>query len=244
MHKLMKVLIGILIISVLIGACSNDPDQASVTQLTEVETSSVTTDPTNESPPTSAFESEESQAIETESDEPSTVSTIEPTSISDQIIFDLPERAGPRVQTTGTVPHVQISVEPVTAVNDELYRRVFSLPGVEDRPTVVSLPGARGMWLSDELALAHPEAIVNGREFAHIHPDGSLHAPLPYERALEVAEKGWGERHPWADEREGWDGFVMLFTPQSMDELDVIFQLIVESYNHVTGETVQAADFE
>jgi hypothetical protein len=32
---------------------------------------------------------------------------------------------------------------------------------------------------------------------------------------LEVAEKGWGERHPWADEREGWDGLVMLFTPQS-----------------------------
>lgn len=100
------------------------------------------------------------------------------------------------------------------------------------------------MWLRDDLALAHPEAIVNGREFAHIHPDGSLHAPLPFERALEVAEKGWGERHPWADQREGWDGFVMLFTPQSMDELDVIFQLIVESYNHVTGEAVQAADFE
>ena len=100
------------------------------------------------------------------------------------------------------------------------------------------------MWLSDDIALAHPEAIVSGREFAHIHPDGSLHAPLPYERALEVAEKGWGERHPWADEREGWDGFVMLFTPQSMAELDVIFQLIVESYNHVTGQTVQASDFK
>ena len=99
------------------------------------------------------------------------------------------------------------------------------------------------MWLSDDIALAHPEAIVSGREFAHIHPDGSLHAPLPYERALEVAEKGWGERHPWADEREGWDGFVMLFTPQSMDELDVTFQLIVESYNHVTGRKVQVADF-
>lgn len=244
MHELIKVLISVLTIGVLTGACSNDPDQAGVTQVTEIETSSVTDDSANEAPQTSASESEESQAIEAESDEPSTVPTIEPTSISDQIIFDLPERAGPRVQTTGSVPHVQIGVELVTAVNEELYRRAFSLPGVEDRPTVVSLPGARGMWLSDELALAHPEAIVNGREFAHIHPDGSLHAPLPYERALEVAEKGWGERHPWADEREGWDGFVMLFTPQSMDELDVIFQLIVESYNHVTGESVRASDFK
>ena len=98
-----------------------------------------------------------------------------------------------------------------------------SLPGVENRPTIVSLPGARGMWLGDDIPLAHPEAIVSGREFAHIHPDGSLHAPLPYERALEVAEKGWGERHPWADERDGWDGLVMLFTPQSMAEFEIIF---------------------
>ena len=165
-------------------------------------------------------------------------------SISDLIVFSLPERLGPRTQTSGIVPHVQIGVEAVTVVNDELYRRAFSLPGVEDRPTIVSLPGARGMWLSDDIALANPEAIVNGREFAHIHPDGSLHAPLPYERALEVAEKGWGERHPWADEREGWDGFVMLFTPQSMNELDIIFQLIVESYNHVTGQNVRASDYK
>jgi glyoxylase-like metal-dependent hydrolase (beta-lactamase superfamily II) len=177
------------------------------------------------------------------SDETSAVPTIESTSMPDLTVFPLPERTGPRTQTSGTVPHVQIGVEPVTAVNDELIRRVFALPGVEDRPTIVSLPGARGMWLSDDIALAHPEAIVSGREFAHIHPDGSLHAPLPYERALEAAEKGWGERHPWADEREGWDGFVMLFTPQSMAELDIIFQLIVESYNHVTGQSVQASDF-
>ena len=47
------------------------------------------------------------------------------------------------------------------------------------------------------------------------------------ERALEAVEKGWVER-PWADQRDGWEGFVMLFTPQTMDELDVTFQLIIE----------------
>ena len=154
----------------------------------------------------------------------------------------LPERTGPRILTSGTVPHVQTDVEPVEAVNDELFRRAFSLPGVEERATIVSLPGAKGMWLQEDVPLMHPEAIVAGREFAHIHSDGSLHAPLPYERALEVAEKGWGERHPWADERPGWEGFVMLFTPQSPAELEITFQLIVESYNHVTGQTIQASD--
>lgn len=183
-------------------------------------------------------------ATENDNSEPEIEATLaEPTPTPESMIAPLPERSGPRTQTSGTVPHVQIGVEPVPAVNDELFRRAFALPGVEDRPTIVSLPGARGMWLSDDIPLAHPEAIVSGREFAHIHPDGSLHAPLPYERALEVAEKGWGERHPWADEREGWDGLVMLFTPQSMAELEIIFQLIVESYNHVTGQTLQASDF-
>ena len=97
------------------------------------------------------------------------------------------------------------------------------------------------MWLLDDVEVARPDAIVSGREFAHIHEDGSLHAPLPLARALEVAEKGWGERHPWAELRPGWDGFVMLFTPLSMEELEVTFQLIVDSYNHVTGRELDAA---
>jgi phospholipase/carboxylesterase len=210
MYRWIKVFSILISVGVLLGACANNPEQAEVTQVAE--------------------------AVP---DQSSVVPTGESTSMPDLIVFPLPERSGPRTQTSGTVPHVQIGVEPVTAVNDELFRRAFALPGVEDRPTIVSLPGARGMWLSEDIALAHPEAIVNGREFAHIHPDGSLHAPLPYERALEVAEKGWGERHPWADDREGWDGFVMLFTPRSMAELDIILQLIVESYNHVTGQTFQ-----
>lgn len=163
--------------------------------------------------------------------------------VTDQTLAPLPQRPGPRTETSGTVPHVQIGVEPVPDVNEELHRRAFALPDVENRSTIASLPGALGMWLGDEAPLAHPEGIVSGREFAHIHPDGSLHIPLPYERALEAAEKGWAERHPWADEREGWEGLVMLFTPQSMAELDVAFQLIVESYNHVTGRTIQAVDF-
>ncbi len=167
----------------------------------------------------------------------------EPTSVPESAFAPLPQRSGSRTQTSGRVPHVQIGVEPVRAVNDELLRRAFALPDVENRPTIVSLPGTRGMWLSDEIPLAHADAIVSGRQFAHIHPDGSLHAPLPYERALEAAEKGWAERHPWADQRDGWEGLVMLFTPLTMAELDVTFQLIVESYNHVTGRTVQASDF-
>jgi phospholipase/carboxylesterase len=162
--------------------------------------------------------------------------------LTDTEFAALPQRAGPATETSGTVPHVQIGVELVEDVNEALFRLAFSLPGVENRPTIVSLPGTRGMWLSDEIALVHPEVIVSGREFAHIHTDGSLHVPLPFDRAVEAAEKGWAERHPWADQREGWDGLVMLFTPQSMAELNVTMQLIVESYNFVTGMDIEISD--
>ena len=154
----------------------------------------------------------------------------------------LPQRSGPVPRTTGSVPHTQIDIDPVPEVHDELFRRTFALPDVEDRPTIASLPGARGIWISEGVSLAHPEAIVAGREFAHIHADGSLHVSLPFERAIEAVDAGWAERHPWADQRVGWEGLVLLYTPMSSQDLDVVFQLITESYNFVTGRDVEASD--
>ncbi len=151
----------------------------------------------------------------------------------------LPLRAGPRPQTTANVPHVQIEVKSDPEINAELIWLVSMLPGVDVRRTVVSLPGAKGFWLVESLPLAHPEVIVGGREFAHVHPDGSLHASLSPDRSREAVAAGWAVRHPWADQRQGWEGFVMLYTPRSKEELDTVFQLIVDSYNFVTGRKFQ-----
>ncbi len=214
MNKLIPVTVMFCLTSMLLSACSRSP--AEVTPVASpVIDATVAVEPT--------------EATETDASAPTR--------------FEIPVREGPRTITSGTVPHVQLDVIPNQAVNEELFRRAFTLPGVEDRPTIVSLPGARGMWLAEDIALAHPMAIVSGREFAHIHPDGSLHAPLPFTRAVEISEKGWGERHPWADDREGWEGFVMLYTPVTEEELEITFQLIVESYNHVTGQNLQAANY-
>lgn len=155
----------------------------------------------------------------------------------------LPVRSGPPVHTTSGVPHIQLGLDLIPEVHAELMRRVAALPDLDIRPTVVSLPGATGFWLSERIELKRPDVIVGGREFAHIHPDGSIHASLPPDRALEAVETGWAARHPWADQRPGWEGFVMLFTPQTRPEADVIFELIVDGYNFVTGRNLLAVTF-
>ncbi|MGI9401495.1 MAG: luciferase family protein [Rhizobiaceae bacterium] len=147
----------------------------------------------------------------------------------------LPQREGPRPQTTPGVPHVQIGINSIPEIDAQLLRMVSKLPDVDVRPTIVSLPGAQGFWINENLKLAHPEVIVGGREFAHVHPDGSLHASLSPGRARQAVAAGWAVRHPWAEQRPGWEGFVMLYTPKTTDELGVVYQLIVDSYNFVTG---------
>ena len=152
--------------------------------------------------------------------------------------WSVPTRNNPRPLTTDNVPHVQIGVETHPELTEELLRRVETIPDVEIRETVISLPGAKGFWLSDDISLARPDAIVGGREFAHVHPDGSLHASLPEDFAHLAAEAGWAIKHPWADRRPGWEGFVMIYTAQSKEELDVVFQLVLASYNFVTGRSI------
>ena len=48
-------------------------------------------------------------------------------------------------------PHTQLEQNPEREVVDELATRVFALPGVEERPSVISVPGARTLWLREEI---------------------------------------------------------------------------------------------
>ena len=132
------------------------------------------------------------------------------------------------------MPHAQIGVVPDPGVERELYRRTYALPGIESRPSVISVPGARALWLADDVPIARPDVVLRGREFAHIHPDASLHVVLPAERAAEVIGAGWAERHPIA-EQVGIPGIVLVYTPRDAAELDVVMELIEDSYTFVTG---------
>lgn len=155
----------------------------------------------------------------------------------------LPERSGPRTETTHSVPHVQAFVDPVPEVDAELRRRIYTLPGVENRETIVSLTGTTALWLREDFEPSGMAATLREREFGHVHTDGSLHTVLPVDRAIEATTAKWAELHPWVGSEDVWDGMVMLYTPQSFDELEVTWQLIVESYNFVTGQSLDPSDF-
>jgi len=147
----------------------------------------------------------------------------------------LPEREGDRPKTTNGVPHVQKGIEPVPSLVQKMLERVKGLPGVQLGATRVSLPGAVGFQLDPDLPLANPQSIVGGREFAHVHPDGSLHASLEPAVAREAVRTGWATPHPWADQRPGWEGFVMIYTPLTETDLGVVMTLIESSYTYITG---------
>lgn len=153
----------------------------------------------------------------------------------------LPERIGERKETTESVPHIQIDANPVPEIDTELRRLAFSLPGVIERESRLSLPGARSLTLAEDMTAAKPEVLQIGREFGHFHPDGSMHIWLPVDRAVEVHETKWGELHPWVDQDGFWDGVVMVYTPETAEELEVAVRLIVDAYNHVTGANVDPA---
>lgn len=149
--------------------------------------------------------------------------------------IELPQRTSPIPRTTDGVPHVQIGIEPDPVLSQALLDEIGTYPGVTLGPTRVSLPGAVGFQLDEGLTLAKPEVVVGGREFAHLHPDGSLHASLEPQLARSAVKAGWAVMHPWADQRSGWEGFVMIFTPTNQQELDVVIDLVEQSYRFVTG---------
>jgi hypothetical protein len=151
----------------------------------------------------------------------------------------LPRRPGPPPETTPTNPHTQLTQQPADdRLRDELARRVFALPDVEERPSAISVPGARALWLREGAGDGPPDAFMIGREFAHLHPRGdrSLHAMLPRDVARAAVDAGWAEQHPVARLGLIGPGAVMLYAPRDDAELAVVERLEHATYRYARGE--------
>ena len=152
-------------------------------------------------------------------------------------MISLPSRPGPRPTTTPTNPHTQLDQQPTDTLQRELLAAAaFALPGVEERPSLISVPGARALWLA-EGADGPPEAFLIGAEFAHFHPgaDQSLHAMLPPELVEGAIAAGWAEVHPVARRGLIPTNAVMLYAPRDDAEREVIESLLRASHAFARG---------
>jgi hypothetical protein len=152
-----------------------------------------------------------------------------------------PRRSGTRPRTTPTNPHTQLDQQPTDpAFANQLAERAFALPNVEERPSAISVPGARALWLREGVPTGPPEAFMIGREFAHLHPapDVSLHLTLPQEWADHVLAQSWGELHPMAQRRLIPATTVMVYAPRNAEELEVVTHILHVSH-HFAGGTGQ-----
>lgn len=102
---------------------------------------------------------------------------------------------------------------------------------------MISVPGARALWLRDGVPAGPREAFMIEREFAHLHPgrDQSLHASLPPDIAQAAIDAGWAELHPVAMSGLIPPTTVMLYAPRNDDELEVVYNLVLASYRFAGG---------
>jgi hypothetical protein len=150
----------------------------------------------------------------------------------------LPERRGPRPETTPTNPHMQLDQLPRGRVLATLADLLFALPGVREEPSAISVPGARALWLKPNDARGPREAFLVGREFAHLHPppEGSLHVALPPTLASEAIATGWAEIHPVARLGLIPGNVVMLYAPRDDAEVAVVLGLVRAALAFARGE--------
>lgn len=112
-------------------------------------------------------------------------------------------RRGSVPTTRYAIPHQQLDQNPPRAIYEALFERFIAIPDTTNGPSLISVPGARALFLTCE-APCNERAFLRGREFAHLHPpeDGSFHMILSPEDCDLVLASGWGELHPLAATRQ------------------------------------------
>jgi hypothetical protein len=144
-------------------------------------------------------------------------------------------RRGTPPRTTPAYPHEQLTQSGTVALRERLHERAGALPGVIEGSNGTSAPDTRTYLLEPEYAEGPREAFLARGEFAHLHPDGSLHLTLPRELGDEVVVQGWGEVHVDAGARRGSPIFMMIYAPRDEDELEAVWGIFRLSYEFALG---------
>ena len=133
--------------------------------------------------------------------------------------------------------HEKLGRAEARKVYQRLVDAVIADERVTQTPSRASLPGAQALTVAEGRAV-HGEAMIVGREFAHIHQQpgaGSLHLRLREEEAADVVAKGWGEWHPFALGGSA-PGMVMVYSPRNTRDLEVIAAIVASAVDHATPQ--------
>ncbi|KAF3480203.1 uncharacterized protein GIQ15_05550 [Arthroderma uncinatum] len=145
----------------------------------------------------------------------------------------LPTRFGPRPQVAGIIPHRQVSQQATpfmyAALREEIKKIALSNPDRLYEGTSCFEKHSTGLFTPLDL----PNRVTCNGEVCHAHPiDGSIHMTLHPADVKFVIERGWGERHPLARDSWWWifrlvpTGFVMIYAPRTLEELDSVVKII------------------
>lgn len=156
-------------------------------------------------------------------------------------MLTLPERRGPRPATSPGIPHRQLDQTPPAALHERLLQRLLAIAGTAHGDSLVSVPGARALFLPPESNGNDRYGFIRGHEFAHLHPpsDGSLHVVLAPDDAAQVLRCGWGELHPWAVTGRILPTVTMVYAPRDEREMEVVLEIVAAS--HANARSVPSA---
>ncbi len=155
-----------------------------------------------------------------------------------KVTLCIPTREGARPNTHYAIPHHQIDQIPSAEIYDRLLEGFLETPNTTHGRSLISVPGAQALFLSQECSCNADIAAV-GREFAHVHPpsDGSFHMFLSLDDCMHVLKQGWGELHPLAAKGEIPLNAVMIYAPRTEAEIDIVLDITRAALNFASTPT-------
>lgn len=150
----------------------------------------------------------------------------------------LPVRLSEKPATNPNPPHLQYNQHSPRHIYQNLADWMFSsFEKSREHKTLISVPSTRAMWLDEAVENTPTDGFMPppaySREFAHLHKDGSIHVCLAEADIQQVLEARWGEPHPY---KHLGVNEILVYAPQNEDEMEILKQVIVASYEYVTGE--------
>lgn len=159
-----------------------------------------------------------------------------------QYLTSLPTRGSPRprlmprILPQRQVPDRVLSTASRARLHDMVNALAAERPDVlEVRPSHTEGKTTDGLYARAGRLELNPIARdkILDHEIGHAHPsDDSLHVWISDRDAIEVVEKGWGQRFCLPFVEKGW---VMVYAPRNMEEVEVVESILRAAAQYITG---------